>query len=352
MNEDTKRYFAAANSRRGFVSFFEEVFFDAAIERRYVIKGGPGTGKSSFMKRTALFAEGKGMDVEYYYCSSDTNSLDGIVIDGRIAIFDGTAPHSYDIVLPGACDEIINLGAFWDAEALGRAANELRILGEKKRRAYADAYGYLRAAGELGDTLDGVISTCINKQKLKAAAERQLAKLNLKKNSNGRTYTRQIDAFGVLGSMHFDTLSRKASNKYCIDDYYGTAYVYMRELYELARRNGVDVLVSWDTVDTRKPKEIYFCDTGDYFAIYNPKNISNGHISQINMKRFIDAQALSNVRYAYRAAKQAYDALLSLALDSLAKAGKIHGDIEKIYVLAMDFDSLGEYCRSFCERIK
>ena len=47
-------------------------------------------------------------------CSSDNNSLDGIVIPKlKIAILDGTA-HVVDPVFPGVVDEIINLGQFWD----------------------------------------------------------------------------------------------------------------------------------------------------------------------------------------------------------------------------------------------
>ena len=58
--------FAAANSGRGFVSFYENIFNAPNIVRRYLIKGGPGTGKSSFMRRVAAFAEDNGYPVEYY----------------------------------------------------------------------------------------------------------------------------------------------------------------------------------------------------------------------------------------------------------------------------------------------
>ena len=63
-------YFAAVNSGAGFISFFEEIFYAPQISRRYVIKGGPGTGKSSFLRRVAKSAESCGRSVKYYYCSS------------------------------------------------------------------------------------------------------------------------------------------------------------------------------------------------------------------------------------------------------------------------------------------
>ena len=44
-------FFGACNSFHGFKSFFGEIFKRKDFTRIYVIKGGPGTGKSSFMKK-------------------------------------------------------------------------------------------------------------------------------------------------------------------------------------------------------------------------------------------------------------------------------------------------------------
>ena len=40
-------FFAGANSARGFVSYYDTILNDKKIERLYILKGGPGTGKSS-----------------------------------------------------------------------------------------------------------------------------------------------------------------------------------------------------------------------------------------------------------------------------------------------------------------
>jgi len=42
-------YFAAANGYDGFVSYFEKVFDAKDYTRLFILKGGPGTGKSSIM---------------------------------------------------------------------------------------------------------------------------------------------------------------------------------------------------------------------------------------------------------------------------------------------------------------
>ena len=116
-----EKIFAAANGYCGFRSYFNEIFSPDSYDRLYIIKGGPGTGKSSLMKRYAGEMEGRGYEVARIYCSSDPTSLDGVISysnGGRIGIIDGTAPHTQDTKYPGAIDIIIDLGVSFDLDAL------------------------------------------------------------------------------------------------------------------------------------------------------------------------------------------------------------------------------------------
>ena len=88
-------YFLGANSYRGFYSLYNDFVYSPMIDRLFIIKGGAGCGKSSFMKTVASAANEAGLDVERIICSGDPDSLDGIFIPGlRIAYVDGTAPHA------------------------------------------------------------------------------------------------------------------------------------------------------------------------------------------------------------------------------------------------------------------
>ena len=49
-----EKYFAAVNSYRGFESYYQDMF--GAAERSYIIKGGPGTGKSYFTASSSIGA--------------------------------------------------------------------------------------------------------------------------------------------------------------------------------------------------------------------------------------------------------------------------------------------------------
>ena len=87
-------YFLGANTPQGFVSRFDQLGSAEDGWRKFVIKGGPGTGKSSMMKRIAAELEQYCDEIELVYCSSDIESLDALVVPGiKASIADGTAPH-------------------------------------------------------------------------------------------------------------------------------------------------------------------------------------------------------------------------------------------------------------------
>ena len=87
-----QHYFSGGNTASGFVSYYDYIFRD--LDRLYIIKGAPGTGKSKLMRDIANEACNRNYTIEYYHCASDPDSLDGIIIrDISVGVLDGTAPH-------------------------------------------------------------------------------------------------------------------------------------------------------------------------------------------------------------------------------------------------------------------
>ena len=70
-------YFLGANSRNGFYSLYEH-FPPDKNAFLHILKSGPGTGKSGFLRRIGLAAEERGLDVHCVLCSGDPDSLDGV----------------------------------------------------------------------------------------------------------------------------------------------------------------------------------------------------------------------------------------------------------------------------------
>ena len=106
MTKRIYKYFTCANSSVGFVSFFEQNL--DGLENIYILKGGPGTGKSTIMKKIANLAKNNGYKTEVYHCSFDPDSLDMVIIrDLDVCIFDSTSPH--ELFPSRTSDEIVDL---------------------------------------------------------------------------------------------------------------------------------------------------------------------------------------------------------------------------------------------------
>lgn len=340
-------YFAAANSGRGFVSFYEPIFDTPAITKRYIIQGGPGTGKSCFMREAASFAEGQGMSVSRFRCSSDPDSLDGIILDGRIVLLDGTAPHTVEPKYPGARDEIVNLGEFWDGEKLGRCYNEIVSLNALKGNCYGRAYRFLSAAMEVARVNRELVLPALRQKKMEGAAERLARGIP---EGNGYSLTPAlIDSISMKGSVRLDTYERKAKRLYVVDDYYGTGAAFLLRMMEEGQRKACAMRVSYQPLMPELPDALLFLDSGICFVLGDTG--AREADGRVNMKRFVDGEKLSEAKVDYRINERLREALLSSAAEALSDAGRYHFELERIYASCMDFDALGRFTRSFCQRL-
>jgi len=177
-----RRLFAGSNGAKGFYSLFENIIGEDA-RRVYLLKGGPGTGKSSLMKDLAAALQEEGFALELFFCSSDSHSLDAFSCpELGVAVVDATFPHVQEPQWPGSRDELIYLGAFWDGERLAERREEIAAAGQVKGKHFAAAYRYFAAALAVEENI-----AARSRGKLDCAAflEEILAKINQAKASLG-----------------------------------------------------------------------------------------------------------------------------------------------------------------------
>ena len=74
------QYFLGANAPAGFYSLYDQLIDREEAEELFILKGGPGCGKSSLMRRVGQAMDEHGLEVEYIDCSGDPDSLDAVVI--------------------------------------------------------------------------------------------------------------------------------------------------------------------------------------------------------------------------------------------------------------------------------
>lgn len=336
-----KRYFAASNTEKGFVSYFAENFRDRA-DRCYIIKGGPGTGKSRLMKEMGEAAESAGGEVEYYYCSSDPMSLDGLYIEfgkDSLAVLDGTAPHAEDIVSPGTVDNIIDLGRFWDAKILRQNKTEIDSWGRKKKNAYAAAYRALAAYGSLTRTADALVEDCTDVEAI--AEETAKIAMSLPK---GNTIRSPLSAIGMRGRVSFDSFREDAKLALSVADSrgYGVSYLYFEHL--LRALGGCRTA----------PHPIL---SGRYSGLLSggvaivEASITDMGEKVIDIADFVNREAYLRVKERAEHLRMLADGALAEADISFREAGEAHMKIEEIFISAMDFEAKEAYSRELCAKI-
>jgi hypothetical protein len=89
-----KHRFFGGSTPRGPMDYVEDLTEDIAT--RYFIKGRPGSGKSTMLKKILNAAKEQGLDSEVYHCGFDPDSLDMLLFpELSLCIFDSTSPHEY-----------------------------------------------------------------------------------------------------------------------------------------------------------------------------------------------------------------------------------------------------------------
>jgi len=137
--------FPGGNTAQGFFGFYQQGLKD--MQKVFILKGGPGTGKSTLIRKIARDMVARGYNVDMWQCSSDNDSVDGVVIKSlSIAVVDGTFPHVVEPRYPGAVEQIINLGDCWDQGLLQDNKLEIKNLSEKISSCFTAAYEKLKIA--------------------------------------------------------------------------------------------------------------------------------------------------------------------------------------------------------------
>ncbi|MBP3580577.1 MAG: hypothetical protein J6K12_04950 [Clostridia bacterium] len=361
IHNDSEHYFAAANTAMGFKSYFPYIFNIEDCDKLYILKGGPGVGKSTFMKKVGQFCENKGLNVEYYRCSSDPDSLDGIVIkELKIAIADGTSPHSIEASLAGAYEEIIDLGKAWDTEDLFCKRGKLQMLSKEKKHCYENAYEILYTCRHIKGILSEMCKSHILHEKAEKSVQRLAKSVLSKKNvCKGEEKIRLINALSCKGKIHLCSFEDKA--KMCVfikesKKAYGLGVYYITKLYEVAKKRGAEMLVSFSPFDTSFVDGLYFVNEKISVTLYSDELVSLCDKSAkkcriINSDVFMDLKAMSQTKKERKFYEKLILSLEEKALAQLEQAGKVHLYLESVYSKSTNYSVVEKALEEFLENL-
>lgn len=341
------KYFAGGNTALGFYSLFDSAL--AGLNRLYILKGGPGTGKSSLMKKIANKWVTNGYDIEMIYCSSDSISIDGIIIPAiKAGIVDGTAPHVIEPKAPGAVEEYINLGIAWDAEKLSPKKDEILSLQEEIGKYYEQAYASFASGLKIHDRLEKIYINQMDFTKANELTKRiENAIFKDKKTTKKSAVVhRFLGAATPTGPVNFiENITTGLSTRYFIKGRAGTGKsTLQKKLITAAEERGFNIEIyhcgfdpkSIDMVvfrelgtaifDSTAPHELFPSRQGDEVIDMYKETIPSG----------TDEKYADEIQQVFKMYKEKMQQGTSL----LAKAKEVRDQLEAIYVDAMDFTKI------------
>lgn len=138
------------------------------MTRRYLIKGLPGTGKSTIMKALGKEAESRGFDVLYGWCGLDPEGVDLVLFpELSICLFDATKPHQYEPEAKG--DEIIDLVSMCKQNE--KLEEKIPVISKTYRETILDATGYMQTYAQAEKivriTMDAAVKESVFSEKEK-----------------------------------------------------------------------------------------------------------------------------------------------------------------------------------------
>lgn len=313
-------FFLAANSGQGFYSLYDG--FPDETQFLHIIKGGPGTGKSGFMRSIRAAAEARGLDTVSILCSGDPDSLDGLLIPALgQAWVDGTAPHVREPKLFGADADYVNLGRFCRLPLREEDRRRALALNGEYKEHYGTAYRLLSAAAALEQSEELRDAAVMQEEIGRAQA---LLDATPDRAGEARRERRFLSAISCRGLF---SLSGTV-NLLCKQHYYlrgGSAV-----LEEAARRAG------------KKCARVILCPNP-----LQPRRLEAVLLPELGMA-FFSSPAPLPVPEGERARSR--DALLR-AVEELAAAKALHDKLEAVYRPYMDFAALSAYTGEYIEAL-
>lgn len=356
-NAKTVDFFMGANSATGFSTYYDELCDTSIFKRSYLIKGGAGSGKSSLLRRVATECEDS--FVELLHCSSDPNSLDGVILkDKRINMCDATPPHVIEPKYPGGYQTVVNFCDFFDEEQMAKGLDQTVELQEANNACHKKCCRLLAGASLLLADNQAIVATNTNFEKIEKTAHR-IAKKELKKQpTKGVLHKRLLSAITNQGIKTYYSTALTLSNRiYLIKDEYGVASTKLLSiLQQRAVALGYEVYACYCPMDQQNRIEHLFIPalslgfvTSNSYVTFDYKVLVP--TSVISFTRFTNTKALKLRKLFLSFNRSMASKLIKSAVDTLAVAKQIHDDLEKQYTPAVDFVALTKKCDEVVAKI-
>lgn len=338
-------YYLGANTPLGFRSFYEGLQEDPRIRRLWILKGGPGCGKSTLMKALARRAEEAGYRTERIPCSSDPDSLDALVIPALgAALADGTAPHVVEPRLCGCGANYVNLGVCYREQAMAELSGELRKVKEENAACYGPAYAALRAAGAIREELQSLAPPPSEDGRRALMGRLRAACPAEGSGTVRRVFLSAVTPKGLL------SVPVQAGRVIVLEDPFCQGGSLLKELAERLREDGCDLVLAMHPLEPEVPAGLLAGDTailrGTPLFPVGTSSTAGEAVSTVS-ENALDPETVKSAR----AAVGQLRALAEQAVSHLRRAKEYHDRLEELCRPAVDFGKVDRITDRLAEEI-
>ena len=350
------QYFLGANSPSGFYSLYPELIAPETARAIYILKGGPGCGKSTLMRQVARRMEEAGLETEYILCSGDPESLDALLLPQLgVALVDGTAPHVVEPKYPGVVERYVNMGLCYDTQGLAPLRGDIISCMSGYKGCYQRAYRCLGAAAEVfEDQRSTLLTDSLSEKMAKRARGILTRELRKKKGSSGgQVKQRFLGAVTHAGPLClFETAQAQCGRIYELADSYGLAHELLVHLLAGITAEGWDVIACPDPMAPQRLAHLLVPQLDLAFLTSTADlPFPGAPYRRIRLVAAADKELLRHSRPRLRFAKKVSSALMEEAIASLAQAKSMHDDLEALYNPHVDFELVEAMATDLCKEI-
>ena len=336
-------FFLGANSEEGFFSLYDQLL-GGRLDDLMILKGGPGCGKSTFMRRVGAAMERAGERIVYINCSGDPDSLDGaIFLDRNAAIVDGTSPHVLEPTYAVASERYVDLTRFYDVEVAKARRAEIIALSDEYRAHYRSAYRILRAMGEVESERRVAMHAQMDFAKLRRRTSGILAReLRSEGEGSGRVVRAFLGGVTKHGDIcRFDTVEELCPRVYALCDSTGLGNEMLQTIAQAAQEKRFDVIICPNPDRPEECQHVLIPERGLAFVTTNARMLYEGKPYR---RLRVDAMAEEKLTCAQKAklrfTRRVEASLLDEAVGALSDAKKAHDALESAYHPFVDFEGV------------
>lgn len=354
-------FFLGSNSENGFVSHFAQLQNPIDRQKTYILKGGPGTGKSSILKKLAAALSDREAYVERIHCSSDPNSLDAVCFPGtETSVLDGTPPHAMEPRYPGAVEMPVNLLDCMNETETEKKREEILSLSKSVAACHKKFCDLIRCVNVLSDENRKMILPFVDAGKIRRTVDRIIKReCRKKKMEPGTEKIRMLSAFTPDGLVTYEnTVAALCRNVYFISDEYRVcAPFFMELLRKKLREMGYSFYVCYSPWKPKEEIDHILVPELSLGFVTTHRSIPMSSIEPsrvIHATRFIDKEIFKIKKQRLNFYKKTAGEVQEEGIKVLQKAREEHDKLEKCYISAMDFEGIDkkyeELFKKLCSR--